>query len=243
MGDEPVRGLQGRPTCESCRQRKVRCNRRTPCSQCSRLQLSCVYETPRRRTALKAPSRATPRVSPRPTLATTSSDSEQRVTHAADDQPTNQDILNRLSRVEGLLADLTKSQNLAQPFETSAEQSPAAQRPVLVPPAQPCREKTTGEVMRSNYVDDSVFVGLLLDVSFMSIPSSTGIHSARAARDKYLAALSHQSSHQPNQLSPRQRSPGLLLPMPSGLNLMIFLYLFKPMRNCGHFTSKILTLS
>lgn len=150
----PRRGTvapQGRPTCESCRERKVRCNRTTPCSQCSRLQLPCIYETRKRRPPLKPPSHLSPQPS-----------SQQA--WSPQNLPSNQDVLTRLGKVEELLSGLRGSLHSGQSPSDSVEQNQAASTPVLVPPVQPSREPPEIGGARGNYVDNSVFVSLFLDV-------------------------------------------------------------------------------
>ncbi|KAE8416580.1 hypothetical protein BDV36DRAFT_259909 [Aspergillus pseudocaelatus] len=159
MSNRTGLGPQGRPTCEPCRQRKVRCNRKLPCSHCSRLQLSCVYETRRRRAPIKAPSRA----SPRPRTSRTPPAQEHELPNTANNLPTNQDILDRLTKVEQLISDLKASFDHSKASDGPVEHEQHAPGPVLVPPAQPSQEAPMDKRVRSSYVDNSVFVGLLLD--------------------------------------------------------------------------------
>jgi len=47
---------QGARSCRGCHQRKVRCDRGVPCTNCSRCGISCVYPTKARDVARKSPS-------------------------------------------------------------------------------------------------------------------------------------------------------------------------------------------
>lgn len=161
MSNRTGLGPQGRPTCEPCRQRKVRCNRNMPCSHCSRLQLSCVYETRKRRAPIKAPSRTSPRRS----ASRTPSAQEHGLPNTANNLPTNQDILDRLTKVEELISDVKASFDHSKASNGPVEHDQHAPGPVLVPPAQASQEAPMDDRVRSSYVDNSVFVGLLLDVS------------------------------------------------------------------------------
>lgn len=154
----PRRGTvvpQGRSTCESCRERKVRCNRTTPCSQCSRLQLPCIYETRKRRPPLKPPSHS----SPQPPVHRNPSPQSLA---------TNQDVLARLGKVEELLSDLRGSLHSGPSPNDSVERNQTASTPVLVPPLQPSREPPEIGGARGNYVDNSVFVSLFLEVRLVT---------------------------------------------------------------------------
>lgn len=147
-----------RPTCEPCRQRKVRCNRGTPCSQCSRLQLSCIYETRKRRAPLR------PAASSQPVLQ----DSVPSTLPVSPGSPaqassSNQDVLDRLTSIEALLSDIRGSLPSGEMVRSAVEQSQSTQAPIIVPPTQPSEAPADHQV-RGNYVDNSVFVGLLLGV-------------------------------------------------------------------------------
>lgn len=153
---------RGRPTCEPCRQRKVRCSRGIPCSQCSRLRLSCIYETRKRRAPLR------PGPGPQPI----SQDSVTPVLPVSPVQgtPSNQDVLDRLNSIEVLLSDIRRSLPSSQSITSAVEQSQSPLAPVLVPPTQSSEEPVDHQV-RGNYVDNSVFMGLLLNVrNFSSLP-------------------------------------------------------------------------
>lgn len=149
---------QGRPTCEPCRQRKVRCNRSTPCSQCSRLQLSCIYETRKRRAPLRPgqDAQSLRHDSVSPALPASPAQGSQ----------SNQEVLTRLSSIEALLSDIRGSLPHSQPTKSAVEQNQDTIAPVLVPPTQ-ASEAPVDHQVRGNYVDNSVFVGLLLDVRFL----------------------------------------------------------------------------
>lgn len=151
---------QARPTCVSCRHRKVRCNRRAPCSQCSRLHLSCIYETPRRRGPIKPPSRAS--YSPSPVYIPPT---QEEAPSAGQNLQGNGEILERLSRLEGLVVDIHRFIKHEKSQDGSVERNETGVTPVLVPPVQPPQEAQAGDRVRGNYVDNSVFVELLLDVS------------------------------------------------------------------------------
>ncbi|KAF4777102.1 hypothetical protein HER10_EVM0011535 [Colletotrichum scovillei] len=167
---EPRRlGPRDRPSCKPCRDRKVRCNRGLPCSQCTRLQLSCVFEARTRR----APVNARSVKSSSPCDANVSSFCETPANHQAVEsssqpppgqtiQPTNQEVLDRLARVEGLLSNLVSSLRNGAPVQDPGGQSKPGTDPIPAPPILPSQEVLVGDGERGNFVDDSVFVGLFL---------------------------------------------------------------------------------
>lgn len=192
-------GPQARPTCVSCRHRKVRCNRRAPCSQCSRLHLSCIYETPRRRGPIKPPSRISSSPSPVHIPPTQSKEAPS----AEQNPQANDEILERLSRLESLVVDIHKFIKHEKSQDGSVERNETAVMPVLVPPVQPPQEAQVGDRVRGNYVDNSVFVELLLDVSIEPGHQNLAcINRTRGLRTKFLSNPGHQPMLQPFQLSP-----------------------------------------
>jgi hypothetical protein len=46
-------GADDSPACNSCRKRKTRCSRQSPCSQCIRLHIECVYDDLKERPGMK----------------------------------------------------------------------------------------------------------------------------------------------------------------------------------------------
>lgn len=168
-------GTRGRPTCEPCRQRKVRCNRKLPCSHCSRLQLSCFYAKRSRRAPIKAPSR----VSSSPSLETTPPAPGHEPSNGATDEPNSKEILNRLDKVETLLSSLVTALGSGMLERVQSEERERAARPVLMQPGASSGEVLVGGGERGNYVDDSVFVGLLLDVGH---PSPRNLPCAKSSR-------------------------------------------------------------
>ncbi|KAK1712059.1 hypothetical protein BDP67DRAFT_61275 [Colletotrichum lupini] len=169
MSDQRRLGPRDRPSCKPCRDRKVRCNRGLPCSQCTHLQLSCVFEARTRR----APVNARSVKSSSPCDANVPSFCETPVVHQVTEsssqpppeqtiQPTNQEVLDRLSRVEGLLSNLVSSVRNGAPVQDPCRQSKPGTGPVPAPPILPSQEVLVGDGERGNFVDDSVFVGLFL---------------------------------------------------------------------------------
>lgn len=158
-----------RPTCEPCRQRKVRCNRQIPCSQCSRLRLSCIYETRTRRRPISASFGQSIRRNPLPHLSSQSPiNSEDGSPHHCNDQPTNKDIIDRLSRIEESLSGLIQGLNCGGQLkkcmieETSVNSEKKPPAAVLVPPAQYTGEIPVDDRARGSYVDDPMFMRLYL---------------------------------------------------------------------------------
>ncbi|KNG86164.1 hypothetical protein ANOM_006580 [Aspergillus nomiae NRRL 13137] len=88
---------------------------------------------------------------------------EQELRNGTHEFPTNQDILDRLIKVEGLISDLKASFDHGKASPAPIEHDQDAPGPVLVPPAQPPEEAPMGEGVRGSYVDNSVFVKLFLD--------------------------------------------------------------------------------
>ncbi|GAB1192883.1 hypothetical protein APSETT444_002082 [Aspergillus pseudonomiae] len=89
---------------------------------------------------------------------------DQELRNGTHELPTNQDILDRLIKVEGLISDLKASFDHGKASPAPIEHDEDAPGPVLVPPAQPPQEAPIGEGVRGSYVDNSVFVKLFLDV-------------------------------------------------------------------------------
>lgn len=162
---EASAGIRGRPTCEACRQRKVRCNRKVPCSNCSRFQLSCVYAERSRRGPIKPPAR----VSPSPSH-------ETPATNGSASEPSNTDILRRLENVEALLKTLV-AQGLPS---NQPNESQTAPRPASTSQGASTHELLLGNGERGDYVDDSMFVHVLLDVGFHTcrLPQGPGLNLA-----------------------------------------------------------------
>lgn len=168
-------GPRDRPSCKPCRDRKVRCNRGLPCSQCTRLQLSCVFEARTRRApvnarSIKSSSPCDPNV---PSFCETPAnhqvnESSSQTPSGQTTQPTNQEVLDRLARVEGLLSHLVSSLRDGAPVGDYGEHRKSKTDAVPAPPILPSQEVLVGDGERGNFVDDSVFVGLFLGV----IPSS-----------------------------------------------------------------------
>lgn len=46
-------GADDSPACNSCRRRKTKCSRQSPCSHCTRLQVDCVYDDVKERPGIK----------------------------------------------------------------------------------------------------------------------------------------------------------------------------------------------
>lgn len=53
LDDNTEEGADDIPACNSCRRRKTKCSRESPCSQCTRLQIDCVYGDSRERPGIK----------------------------------------------------------------------------------------------------------------------------------------------------------------------------------------------
>ena len=146
------------PSCEPCRERKVRCNRKKPCLHCTRLQLSCMYKTRKRRSPLKAPVATSPESSSPATV-----NGAQEPSDKSNDQPTNQHVLDRLNRVEAQLSDLIQLLKHEKSTNESAQRNQGGPA-VLIPPIQHSRD---APLDRGNYVDNTVFFEVLLNVSFI----------------------------------------------------------------------------
>lgn len=82
-------------SCVTCRRRKVRCDRRTPCSNCATANVDCHYPV-----SYRAPRRE-----------------HQTVLKRAEGKPRQSELLERISRLEGILETL----NIQVPLESSAK--------------------------------------------------------------------------------------------------------------------------
>ncbi|OAQ81293.1 C6 transcription factor [Purpureocillium lilacinum] len=88
--DAPAQRRRRRPavSCTLCRQRKIRCNKETPCSNCVRSKTgSCVYNNPE--TPLPRRSHVTPRPAPRNHVASSSPSAGSSSIGIANSAPTN----------------------------------------------------------------------------------------------------------------------------------------------------------
>lgn len=148
---------QERPTCEPCRQRKVRCNRKIPCAHCSRLQLRCTYGQTSRRAPLRVPSKS----SPISESHTSPAESSVEPSNQPGGDPSNSEILGRLSTVETLLNNLITSLGAGKLPNISASNSRITHQYATEPFSGGI---LVGDAERGSYVDDSVFVNLILDV-------------------------------------------------------------------------------
>ncbi|OJD30031.1 c6 transcription [Diplodia corticola] len=150
MDDYLGSARQRRPTCEPCRQRKVRCNRKIPCAHCARLHLHCTYG----KTSRRAPLSALPEHSPVSIPDTTS---------AGPGYDNNSEVLSRLNTVETLLNNLITSLGASKLPNLPAATNQVAHTPSPSPPDAASRGILVGAAEGGSYVDDSVFVDLLLD--------------------------------------------------------------------------------
>lgn len=107
-------------SCVTCRQRKVRCDKLMPCTNCRRAQSNCVYPAPGR-----APRR--PRASPRDSTTSSAPAPVQ-----AEKAPTRREreLMQRLRVVQGVVADLIGELHPAGQGERSSDHSREA--PILL---------------------------------------------------------------------------------------------------------------
>lgn len=168
VGDAAPPASRARPTCEPCRQRKVRCNRKLPCGHCSRLRLQCVYAKRSRRAPLGAHSG----VSESPNSVSSPPASGDDSFGGRTGEPSNKEVLERLTNVERLLSDLVSSLSSGRLHQSVAEAGRAAQETAVAPkePNRPCgKQLLIGGGERGNYIDESLFAEVLLGVSMTSL--------------------------------------------------------------------------
>lgn len=190
--DAPTRSVrQERPTCEPCRQRKVRCNRKIPCAHCSRLQLRCTYGQTSRRAPLRGLSKSSPVLE----THTSPAESSAEPSNQPGGDPSNSEILGRLNTVETLLNNLITSLGAGKlpniPSSNSRithQHAPSATEPfsggILV-----------GDAERGSYVDDSVFVNLILDVCITILLISIKANSHRILRGERILQILQHNPH------------------------------------------------
>lgn len=159
MAGRTLVSSQTGPSCEPCRERKVRCDRKKPCSHCTRLQLPCIYKMRKRRSPLKAPATTSPESN-----SPSSVHGAQEPSDKSNDQPSNQHVLERLNRVEAQLSDLIQFLKHEKCTNDSAQRNQGGPA-VLIPPIQHSRD---APLDRGNYVDNTVFFEVLLNVSLIS---------------------------------------------------------------------------
>jgi hypothetical protein len=107
--------VHGKP-CVGCRRRKIKCDKNRPCSNCSRSKQLCIYENPDAGTSLGIDS------------------------HAG--MPTDSSILERLARLEGLMATM-----LVRGDPASERQDEDERSPVTIPAVS--RSESMNQVSRS----------------------------------------------------------------------------------------------
>jgi Fungal Zn(2)-Cys(6) binuclear cluster domain len=116
----------GKP-CVGCRKRKVKCDKNRPCSNCSRSKQLCTYENPDAGASLGIDS------------------------HAG--MPTDSSILDRLARLEDLMATM-----LVRGDSASERQDEVERSPVTIPPAS--RNESANQVSRSQVPSSSPLAGM-----------------------------------------------------------------------------------
>jgi hypothetical protein len=114
-GGEGSASAHGKP-CVGCRKRKIKCDKNRPCSNCSRLKQLCTYENPDAGASLGIDS------------------------HAG--IPTDSSILDRLARLEGLMATM-----LVRGDPASERQDEVEQSSVTLPAVS--RNESTNQASRS----------------------------------------------------------------------------------------------
>ncbi|KAH7143440.1 hypothetical protein EDB81DRAFT_651980 [Dactylonectria macrodidyma] len=151
--DEPVSDA-GLPSCESCRKRKLKCSRRRPvCSNCERLDTSCVYELKRNKPGLKsgAVEGLNRRLGELQQAARSNPTLEQQSPRTSSQKD---DSLSSTPVVEALSTLAQEIRNLSSVFSHQPRPSPSAQHPhqeeefgSLLPPKRRRLDDVCGEVL------------------------------------------------------------------------------------------------